>query len=164
MGMRWMNHFAALVLIAAMPATAQAQDGLGRELRGFADITAGQRTGSATPVDKLLRFDRRDGHVVVTTIAVAPPGEWPDYLPEGGIAVMRTRAAGGQDNLMPPDTDFEFVRRTGRRLFVVGEWTRPAPMWEIIREAGNNVRFRPIGADGTPGQWLTPVIAPEGAR
>lgn len=161
--MRWIGNLAALALIAAAPAAAQGDDGVAHDMRRFADITAGQRTGSATPVDKLLRFDRRDGHIIVTTIAVTPPGEWLD-LPEGGLALMRTRAAGGDGNRLPPDADFDFVRRTGRRLFIVGEWTRPAPMWEIIRETDGGIRFRAVGADGAPGPWLTPANMPAGAH
>jgi hypothetical protein len=99
----------------------------------------------------------------VTAIAVAAPGEWPD-MPEGGIALMRTRMAAGDGNRLPPDADFDFVLRTGRRLFVVGEWARPAPMWEITREADGGIHFRQVGADGAPGPWLTPMIAPAGAR
>ncbi len=161
--MGWKGYLTAFALIAAMPASAQGDDGLTREMRGFADVTAGQETGSATPVDKLLRFDRRDGQVFVTSMAVAAPDEWPD-LPEGGVALMRTRMAAGNGNRLPPDADFDFVRRTGRRLFVVGEWVQPAPMWEIIREADGGIRFRPVGADGTPGPWQTPTTVPAGAR
>lgn len=161
--MRWIGHLAAFTLVLATPAAAQGDDGLVRELRRFADITAGQQTGSATPVDKLIRFERRDGHLVVTAIAVAPPDEWPD-LRTGEIALMRTRTAGGIGNLLPPNDDFDYVQRSGRHLFIVGEWTRPAPMWEIIREGDASIRFRSIGADGAPGPWLLPTVPPAGAR
>ena len=153
--MRWtFGLMVALALLTGVPATAQGDDFV-REMRRFADITAGQATGSATPVDKLLSFGRRDGTTIVTSIGIARPHEWPDFG-QGAVAVMRTRTSGADDNRIPPPDDFDFVRRTGMRLFVVGEWSEPAAMWEIAREDGGEMRFRQIGPDGVAAAWRVP--------
>jgi hypothetical protein len=37
-------------------------------------------------------------------------------------------------------------------LFVIGEWARPAPMWEVAW-VDDGVRFRTIGEVGEIGPW-----------
>jgi len=139
--------------LAAMPASAQ--DDVPRQVRGFADATA----GAQAPADKVLHFGRRASELVVTSMEVVAAGGSPRAVPDA-VAVLRTRAAPGSNRDMPLASDFDFVRRTGARLFVVGEWATPAVMWEVTPHAEHGVRFRLIGPDGAPGAWAVPANVP----
>ena len=48
--------------------------------------------------------------------------------------------------------DLAFVKANRLPLFVIGEWARPAPMWEVAWVDGA-VRFRTIGEVGEIGPW-----------
>ena len=52
----------------------------------------------------------------------------------------------------PTPDDLAFVASNKLPLFVIGEWARPAPMWEVawIDDA---VRYRNIGEVGEIGPW-----------
>jgi hypothetical protein len=154
---------AALTLLVSAPAPALAQsDGaLLRTIREFGDMTGGQGGGGGPPVDKILTFGRQGDEVMVTGMAVSPPGQWP-ALPEGALAILRTRASAAEGNRMPSAADLDFVRRTRARLFIVGEWSTPPVIWEIALQR-EGVRFRAIDGGGRGGRWQTPVLAPAAA-
>ena len=52
----------------------------------------------------------------------------------------------------PTADDLSFVARTRLPLFVIGEWARPAPMWEVAWVDGA-VRYRTVGEAGEIGPW-----------
>lgn len=152
---------ALAALTLSMPALAQNDGALLRAIREFGNMTAGQGVGNGPPVDKILTFGRQSGEVMVTGMAVSPPEQWPT-LPEGALAILRTRAAAAEGNRMPAAADFDFVRRTRARLFIVGEWSTPPVIWEIAAQR-DGVRFRAIDASGRAGRWQIPVSAPAAA-
>ncbi|HMJ92549.1 MAG TPA: hypothetical protein VK472_00470 [Allosphingosinicella sp.] len=148
----------AAALIASLAwqssAAAQADDGgMLLEMRGFAAMTSGQRVGGGQAADKLLAFGRNaSGEVVVIEIrALVPGGELGDP-PEGAIAIMRSRTTSSSKKGPPDLADLAFVRRTGMRTFILGEWSRPPAMFEIARD-GEQVRWRKVGADAKAGPW-----------
>lgn len=145
-----------LPLALALAATpASAQDNVTQQVRGFADATAGQNAGG----DKVLIFSARGGELMVSGMMLAPPDGWPQ-VPAGSAAILRTRATPARNPDMPAPADFDFVRRTGARLFVAGEWAEPAILWEIATHPQHGVHFRSIDADGAPGAWAVPVNVP----
>jgi hypothetical protein len=52
----------------------------------------------------------------------------------------------------PTADDLAFVVANRLPLFVIGEWARPAPMWEVAWVDGA-VRYRTIGDIGEIGPW-----------
>jgi hypothetical protein len=149
---------AAAALAAAIawqgPASAQADDGgMLRTMRAFAEITSGQKVGGGQSADKLLAFGRNaSGEMVVIEIRALAEGGEIGEAPEGAVAIMRTRARSSSKKGPPDPADLAFVKRTGIRAFIVGEWSRPPAMFEIEREGGQ-VRWRRIGADSKAGPW-----------
>jgi|GEM_PF-1780527 len=147
---------AALIALLAgqAPALAQADDvGLLQEMRGFGNITSGQRVGDGKRADKILMFGRNaQGNIVVTEIqALALGGDWVEPK-DGAIAIMRTRASRAHNNDAPDPADMDYVRRTGARVFIVGEWSKPPVIWEIARQDGQ-VRWRSIDGAAHAGPW-----------
>jgi hypothetical protein len=141
-------------LAGQAPALAQADDAkLLQEMRGFGDITSGQLIGDGKRADKVLMFGRNaQGHIIVTEIqALALGGDWVEPK-EGAIAIMRTRASTAHHNEAPDPADMDYVRRTGARVFIVGEWSKPPMIWEIAREDGQ-VRWRSIDSAAQAGPW-----------
>jgi hypothetical protein len=146
------------------PALAQTggADRFMHDVRSVADNTAGRRVGPNQDqlADKVVAIGRRaDGTMIVTAIQALAPGGANDGIAvtDRAIAIMRTRAAAPNGNRAPDPDDFAYVRRTGMRLFVVGEWSTPAAMWEIERDAGGSLRLRTIGPDGAAGPWEAPA-------
>ncbi|HVQ07162.1 MAG TPA: hypothetical protein VMS43_01880 [Allosphingosinicella sp.] len=132
-----------------------------RSVRGVADIISGQRVGPQGDqvVDKVLGIGRDDaGAMIVTGIQVLAPGASNDGIQINGraIAALRTRASTPGGNQAPDPDDIAYVRRTGLRLFIVGEWATPPILWEIERDH-SNARLRAIGPDGRPGPWQAPA-------
>ena len=147
----------ALATIAA-PAAAQGADevALLRSVRAIGDATSGQRIGGGQIADKIVYLGRRDGRIVVTSVAaLVPGGDWVDP-PPGAIAVLRTRASAPGDNEAPDPADLAFVRRTGLRAFIVGEWAAPPAIREIARQDGQ-ARMREISPRGVAGPWRAPA-------
>lgn len=151
----------ALLLAPAAHAQPRGADDLLEHIRTLADLTAGQRVGPQgdQTADKVLGIGRNAaGAMIVTGIQVLAPGASADgiQVSDRTIAVLRTRASTPGGNLAPDPDDIAYVRRTGLRLFVVGEWATPPVVWEIERDQGN-VRLRAIGEDSMAGPWQVPA-------
>lgn len=144
---------AAAALALATPALAQSDRDLLRTIRAFGNGTAGQRVGGGAPVDKVLVLGRRGREIVVTGMGASPPDRWPEAA-AGTLAILRTRASTPGGNGAPDPADIAYVRRTGLRVFIVGEWARPPVIWEVARQ-GSQVRIRAIDAEARPGPWRT---------
>ncbi|HYI48893.1 MAG TPA: hypothetical protein VEX35_10555 [Allosphingosinicella sp.] len=144
---------AAAALMLATPAAAQSDRDLLRTIRSFGNGAAGQDVGRGTPVDKVIVLGRRSGEIVVTAMGGALPDQWPDAA-AGTFAILRTRASTPGGNSAPAPADIAYVRRTGHRVFIVGEWARPPVIWEVARR-GSEVRVRAIDAEARPGPWRT---------
>src|ERR1043166_655325 len=129
-------------------------------MRRFADITAGRQVGGGAPADKVLYFGRRpDGTIIVTSImALAPGGAWeappPDEHPL--IPAMRCRPARPGNNSRPDPNDIAYARTIGVPVFIVGEWARPAVVWEVVWLEGQ-ARVRAVDRQGHPGPWQIPA-------
>lgn len=117
--------------------------------------TAGQAVGApGRAVDKLLTLGRNDkGDPAVIGMAVIPTRSEAPRVPPGSFALLRTRARPDAVVPGPHAADFAWVAATGTPLYVVGEWARPAPVWEIVRLDGA-VQYRTIGEVGETGPWL----------
>ncbi|MEY4271083.1 MAG: hypothetical protein RLZZ58_2299 [Pseudomonadota bacterium] len=115
---------------------------------------AGQRVGGGNQnVDKLLFLGRDEsGQPVVTGIMVLTSRQSPPTGDPAVLAFVRTQKTKGRPVPGPSAADLAFVAGNGIALYVVGEWARPAPVWEIARVDGA-VRFRPIGELGEIGPW-----------
>ena len=72
--------------------------------------------------------------------------------PQGTLAVIRLHQR--SETVVPGPTadDLAFVVANRLPLFVIGEWARPAPMWEVAWVDGA-VRYRTIGDIGEIGPW-----------
>ena len=150
----WRSVVAAMALgLAISPATAQPPptDELVEMIQAIAPATVRARTGGERPAEKAVAIGRRDGQLVITTMYALWSHQWEDP-PEGTVAVMRTRASSSSGG--PEPADLDYARRTGVRLFIVGEWADPPPIWELERE-GEGVRVRQFDGQGAPGAWRT---------
>lgn len=159
---------AALLFIAALsadPAAAPAADPTARpapiadtDLREFAAIAgrkvAGRPVGGPYPTaDKVLLIRRDDkGYPVVAASLGFPVRQSLPAPPDGTLAVVRLHQR--SETIVPGPTadDLAFVAANKLPLFVIGEWARPAPMWEVAWVDGA-VRFRTIGEVGEIGPW-----------
>jgi hypothetical protein len=128
------------------------------DMREFAAI-AGRKVvgrpvgGPYATADKLLLLARDDKGLpaIVTSIgfpsrqALPPP-------PRGTLALIRLHQR--SETIVPGPTpdDLAFVASNKLPLFVIGEWARPAPMWEVAW-VDDAVRFRTIGEVGEIGPW-----------
>lgn len=158
---------AALVAdpVGALPQAAAAQVDSPRpapiadtDLREFAAIAgrkvAGRPVGGPYPTaDKVLLIRRDDkGYPVVAASLGFPVRQSLPAPPDGTLAVVRLHQR--SETIVPGPTadDLAFVAANKLPLFVIGEWARPAPMWEVawIDDA---VRFRTIGEVGEIGPW-----------
>lgn len=128
------------------------------DLREFAAIAgrkvAGRPVGGPYPTaDKVLLIRRDDkGYPVVAASLGFPVRQSLPAPPDGTLAVVRLHQR--SETIVPGPTvdDLAFVAANKLPLFVIGEWARPAPMWEVawVDEA---VRFRTIGEVGEIGPW-----------
>lgn len=137
---------------AAPPAIADS------DLRGFAAVAGrkvvGRPTGGPYPnADKILLI-ARDGKSYPTVAASLgfPARQSLPPPPQGTLAVIRLHQRYETTLPGPTADDLAFVATNRIPLFVIGEWARPAPMWEVawVDEA---VRFRTIGEIGEIGPW-----------
>lgn len=150
-----MRHvkIAAIGLAFLLCASAVGQstgDGLGSEVRGFADATAGAPI--AKGADKVLFFDREGNGVVVIGISVVPMINAKVSAPADAVAVMRTRSRNAAKKRMPDAEDLQFAAQIKLPVFIVGEWKKPPIMWEVDGQS-NPRRFREISQQGKSGAW-----------
>ncbi|MBA3942156.1 MAG: hypothetical protein C0520_13180 [Sphingopyxis sp.] len=159
---------AALLLLAALgaepapapaaPATAQIAPIADTDIREFAAIegrkVVGRQVGGPyATADKLLLLTRDDkGYPVVGASAGFPVRQSLPAPPRGVLAVVRIHQK--YETVVPGPTadDLAFVAANRMPLFVIGEWARPAPMWEVAW-VDDAVRFRTIGEVGEIGPW-----------
>jgi hypothetical protein len=128
------------------------------DLREYAAIAgrkvAGRPVGGPYPTaDKLLLLARDDkGYPVVAASFGFPARESLPPPPAGTLAVVRLHQRSTTTVPGPTEDDLAFVAANRLPLFVIGEWARPAPMWEIawINDA---VHFRAVGEVGEIGPW-----------
>jgi hypothetical protein len=151
----------ALLIAPLAHAQADGADAFLQSVRRAAGMTAGQRVGPGGDqvVDKVLGLGRDPQRgMIITGIQVLAPGASNDgiRIPDRAVALLRTRAATPGGNRTPDPDDLAYVRRTGMRLFIVGEWSTPPAIWEIERDQGA-VRLRAIDSEGRPGPWQAPA-------
>lgn len=128
------------------------------DVREFAAIAgrkvAGRPVGGPYPTaDKVLLIRRDDkGYPVVAASLGFPVRQSLPAPPDGTLAVVRLHQR--SETIVPGPTadDLAFVAANKLPLFVIGEWARPAPMWEVAW-VDDAVRFRTIGEVGEIGPW-----------
>ena len=128
------------------------------DIREFAAIAGRKVVGHAVngpfpTADKVLLIARDDkGFPVIAASTGFPSRQSLPAPPQGTLAIIRLHQR--SETIVPGPTpdDLAFVAREKRPLFVIGEWARPAPMWEVawIDDA---VRYRTIGEVGEIGPW-----------
>lgn len=128
------------------------------DIREFAAV-AGRKVvgrpvgGPYGTADKLLLLARDDkGFPVVAASFGFPARESLPPPPAGTIAVVRLHQKSEAIVPGPTPDDLAFVARHRIPLFVIGEWARPAPMWEVAW-MGDGVLYRTIGEVGEIGPW-----------
>ncbi len=159
---------AALVLFAALaadpvaapvaPATAVAAPIADTDVREFVAI-AGRKvagrpvSGPIASADKVLLIARDDkGFPVIAVSTGFPARQSLPAPPPSTLAVVRLRQRYETPVPGPSANDLAFVSANRLPLFVIGEWARPAPMWEVAWVDGA-VRYRAIGDVGEIGPW-----------
>ncbi len=128
------------------------------DVREFAAIAGRKVVGRAVggpyaTADKVLLIGRDDkGYPVVAASIGFPARQSLPAPPAGTLAVVRLHQR--SETIVPGPTadDLAFVAANRLPLFVIGEWARPAPMWEVAW-IDDGVRFRTIGEVGEIGPW-----------
>lgn len=128
------------------------------DLREFAAIAGRKVVGRAVggpyaTADKVLLIARDDkGFPTIAASIGFPSRQSLPAPPQGTLAIVRLHQR--SETIVPGPTpdDLAFVAANKLPLFVIGEWGRPAPMWEVawIDDA---VRYRNIGEVGEIGPW-----------
>ena len=128
------------------------------DLREFVAI-AGRKVagrpvgGPIASADKVLLIARDDkGFPVVAVSTGFPARQSLPAPPPATLAVVRLRQRYETPVPGPSARDLAFVAANRIPLFVIGEWARPAPMWEVAW-VDDAVRFRMIGEVGEIGPW-----------
>lgn len=164
-----MIRVAALAMLAAAPIAADAQPPAAEtvaaptaiadeDMRLFAALNgrkvAGRPVGGPYPTaDKILLLTRDSrGNPEIGGSLAMPVRQSLPAPPAGVLAVVRLHQR--SDTVVPGPTadDLAFVAANKLPLFVIGEWARPAPMWEVAWQ-GDAVRYRTIGDVGEIGPW-----------
>lgn len=145
--------------VAPPPAEIPAPTAVGdSDVREFA-ATAGRKVvgrqvgGPYANPDKILLIARNGkGYPVIAASLGFPVRQSLPAPPQGIIGVIRLHAR--METIVPGPTadDLAFVAANKLPLFVIGEWARPAPMWEVAWIDGA-VRFRTVGDVGEIGPW-----------
>ncbi len=128
------------------------------DLREFVAI-AGRKVagrpvgGPIASADKVLLIARDDkGFPVIAVSTGFPARQALPAPPQNMLAVVRLRQRYETPVPGPSANDLAFVAANRLPLFVIGEWARPAPMWEVAW-VDDAVRFRTIGEVGEIGPW-----------
>lgn len=112
-----------------------------------------QALGGIGPADKLLVISR-DSRDIPEILGSAGIGERQQLMqpPEGAVAVVRFRQ--NRDPILPGPSrlDLEYAEKYKLPLFIIGEWNRAIPMWEVAW-LGHRVQYRSIGDVGEIGPW-----------
>lgn len=128
------------------------------DLREFAAIAGrkvvGRAVGGPYPnADKVLLIARDEkGFPVIAASIGFPSRQSLPPPPPATLAVVRLHQR--SETIVPGPTpdDLAFVAANKLPLFVIGEWARPAPMWEVAW-VDDAVRYRNIGDVGEIGPW-----------
>ena len=140
-------------VVAAAPSTIPADD-----LRAMAAIVARQMAGRPVggpfvTADKLLLLARDDkGEPVIRASFAMPSRQALPAPPAGTLAIVRLHQKISTVVPGPTADDLAFVAANKVPLYVVGEWARPAPVWEVAF-VDDAVRYRAIGEVGEIGPW-----------
>jgi len=109
--------------------------------------------GPIASADKVLLIARDDkGFPVIAVSTGFPARQSLPAPPPSTLAVVRLRQLYETPVPGPSANDLAFVSANRLPLFVIGEWARPAPMWEVAW-VDDAVRFRTIGEVGEIGPW-----------
>ena len=128
------------------------------DLREFAAIAgrkvAGRPVGGPyATADKVLLIARDDkGFPAVAASIGFPARQSLPAPPASTLAVIRLHQR--SETIVPGPTpdDLAFVAANKLPLFVIGEWARPAPMWEVAW-VDDAIRYRAVGDVGEIGPW-----------
>jgi len=138
--------------VAATPAISD------EDVRLFAAIAgrkvAGRPVSGPYPTaDKILILSRDDrgNPEIGASFAISARQSLPPP-PQGTLAVVRLHQRSETTVPGPTPDDLAFVAANKLPLFVIGEWARPAPMWEVAW-VDDAVRYRNIGEVGEIGPW-----------
>lgn len=128
------------------------------DVRLFAAIAgrkvAGRPVSGPYPTaDKILLLSRDDrgNPEIGASLAMSSRQSLPPP-PQGTLAVVRLHQRSETTVPGPTPDDLAFVAANKLPLFVIGEWARPAPMWEVAW-VDKAVRYRPVGDVGEIGPW-----------
>lgn len=115
---------------------------------------AGRPVGGPYPdADKVLLLARDGkGYPVVAASIGFPVRQSLPAPPAGTLAIVRLHQRSETTVPGPTADDLAFVATNRMPLFVIGEWARPAPMWEVAW-VDDAVRYRAIGDVGEIGPW-----------
>ena len=109
--------------------------------------------GPIASADKVLLIARDDKGFPTIAISTGFPARQALPAPPPNIlAIVRLRQRYETPVPGPSASDLAFVTAHRIPLFVIGEWARPAPMWEVAW-VDDAVRFRTIGDVGEIGPW-----------
>lgn len=128
------------------------------DLREFAAIAGRKVVGRAVngpyaTADKVLLIARDDkGFPVIAASTGFPSRQALPAPPQGTLAIVRLHQRSETTVPGPTPDDLAFVAANKLPLFVIGEWARPAPMWEVAW-VDDAVRYRSIGEVGEIGPW-----------
>lgn len=145
-------------LIAAPAAPTAPPTVADADVREFIAIAARKEAGKAAygslgPADKLMVIARGRGNFpeVLGSAGILARQQLMPPL-ESSVAIVRFRRA--KDPVMPGPSklDMDYVAAHKVPLFIVGEWNRAIPMWEIAW-TGDHVQYRSIGDVGEIGPW-----------
>lgn len=128
------------------------------DVREFVAIAGRKVVGRAVggpyaTADKLLVIARdKDGYPAIAASIGFPTRQALPSPPEGTFAIARIRQR--SETVVPGPTadDLAFVAANRIPLFVIGEWARPAPVWEVAW-VDDAVLYRSIGEVGEIGPW-----------
>lgn len=121
---------------------------IGRDMAGR---PVGTRHAGADKV-LLLTYDSK-GEIVVRASFALPLSRTLPPPPVEVLAIVRLHQEMRSVVPGPTADDLAFVARYRTPLYVVGEWARPAPVWEVAM-LGDMVRYRTVGEAGEIGPWL----------
>ncbi len=128
------------------------------DLREFAAI-AGRKVvgrpvgGPYANADKVLLIARDDKGFPTVAASIGFPVRQSLPAPPATIsAVIRIHQRYETTVPGPTPDDLAFVATNKLPLFVIGEWARPAPMWEVAW-VDDAVRYRAVGDVGEIGPW-----------
>ena len=82
---------------------------------------------------------------ILSRDALVPP-------PGGSVAMVRFRQRRDPVVPGPSQQDLDYVAAHKLPLFLIGEWSRAIPMWEIAW-TGERAQYRSIGDVGEIGPW-----------